>query len=231
MTAAATTTTELQRLLTWLSPAYPVGAFSYSHGLEWAVECGAVTNRAGLLAYLQSVLSAGAGRIDAGLFCAAWRAADAGDDAALDAVAELAFAWRGTAELALESTAQGNAFGKVTAVAWPDARLDSLVARHPQGLAHAVAFGAAAAWHRLPLRMALFGFLSAFAANIISAGVRLVPLGQTDGQIATAQILPALEAATDSGMASDLDTLAGAAPMLDLFSMRHETQYTRLFRS
>jgi urease accessory protein len=228
-----TTTTEanLQRLLTWLSPSYPVGAFSYSHALEWAVESGAVTDRATLVGYVSAVLEAGAGRIGAALLATAWRAAEAGDDSALDDVAGLALAWRGTQELALETTAQGNAFAKVTAAAWPDARLDALIRRHPEGIAHPVAFGAAAAWHGLPLRPALFGFLSAFAANIVSAGVRLVPLGQTDGQIATAALLPALDAATSAGLIADPDSIGAAAPLLDLFSMRHETQYTRLFRS
>jgi urease accessory protein len=83
----------------------------------------------------------------------------------------------------------------------------------------------------LPLRPSLSGWLAAFAANLVSAGVRLVPLGQTDGQVATASLHPAVEAAADAALAADLDALGTAAPTLDLFSMRHETQYTRLFRS
>ncbi|WP_419900528.1 urease accessory protein UreF [Roseomonas sp. USHLN139] len=231
MGMATTTEGDLQRLLTWLSPAYPVGAYTYSHGLEMAVEAGAVRNRADLLAYIETVLEAGAGRIDAALLAAAFRTAAADDAAALDEVASLATAWRGTAETALETMAQGSAFLKVTNAAWPEPRLAALAARHAGVLAHPVAFGAAAAWQGLALPMALFGFLSAFAANLVSAGVRLVPLGQTDGQITTAALLPALQAATAAGMAADLDRIGTAAPMLDLFSMRHETQYTRLFRS
>ena len=221
----------LQRLLSWLSPAYPVGAYTYSHGLERAVEDGAVRNRESLAAYLSSVLEAGAGRVDGALLAAAWRAAEANDDTALDSVADLAAAWRGTVETALETMAQGSAFLRVTTAAWPDARLADFARRHGNAIAHPVAFGAAAAWQGVPLRVALFGFLSAFVANIVSAGVRLVPLGQTDGQIATATLLPALEAATEAALTADLDRLGTAAPMLDLFSLRHETQYTRLFRS
>ncbi|MDJ0388642.1 urease accessory UreF family protein [Roseomonas sp. E05] len=230
-TATITTEAALQRLLTWLSPAYPVGAYTYSHGLEMAVEDGAVRNRTTLIAYVSAVLEAGAGRIDAALLTAAFRTAAAEDEAALDTVAELAAAWRGTGETALEAMAQGSAFLKVTNAAWPDARLAAFTQRHSGNVAHPVAFGAAAAWHGVPLRPALFGFLSAFAANLVSAGVRLVPLGQTDGQIATAALFPVLEAATEAGLTADLDTLGTAAPALDLFSMRHETQYTRLFRS
>jgi urease accessory protein len=221
----------LQRLLSWLSPAYPVGAYTYSHGLERAVEDGAVRDRATLAAYIGAVLEAGAGRIDGALLVAAHRAAEAGNGAALDEVADLAAAWRGTAETALETMAQGSAFLRVTNAAWPDARLAAFAARHGHAVAHPVALGAAAAWHGVPLRATLFGFLSAFSANIVSAGVRLVPLGQTDGQHATAALLPAIEAATEAALTADLDTIGTAAPVLDLFSLRHETQYTRLFRS
>lgn len=221
----------LYRLLAWLSPAYPIGAFSYSHGLETAVEDGLVCDRAELVDYIATVLRAGAGRVDGALLAAAWRAAEAGEDAALDAIADLAAAWRGTAETALETMQQGTAFVGVTQSAWPEPRFAALAARHPRRLAHPVAFGAAAAWHGLALRPALAGWLGAFAANLVSAGVRLVPLGQTDGQIATATLHRVVEAAADAAMAAELDAIGSAAPVLDLLSMRHETQYTRLFRS
>ncbi|MDN3564578.1 urease accessory protein UreF [Paeniroseomonas aquatica] len=221
----------LYRLLAWLSPAYPVGAYTYSHGLETAVEDASITTRAVLVDYVETVLLAGAGRIDGALLAAAWRAAEAGDDAALDAAALLAAAWRGTAETALESMAQGTAFTSVTQSAWPEPRFAAFAARHPRRLAHPVAFGAAAGFQGIPLRPALAGWLAAFAANLVSAGVRLVPLGQTDGQIATAALHPVVEAAADAALAADLDRIGTAAPMLDLLSMRHETQYTRLFRS
>ena len=78
---------------------------------------------------------------------------------------------------------------------------------------------------------ALAGWLGAFSANLVSAGVRLVPLGQTDGQMATAALIPVVEEAAEAALAADLDRLGTAAPVLDLLSMRHETQYTRLFRS
>lgn len=236
-TTTITTTTDLPsevalyRLLAWLSPAYPVGAYTYSHGLEAAVEEGSVRTRADLIAYIATALRDGAGRVDGALLAAAHRAASAGDEAALDEAAVLAMAWRGTAETALEATAQGNAFASVTLSAWPDPRYAAFVARHPRKLAHSVAFGAAAGFGGVALRPALFGFLAAFAANLVSAGVRLVPLGQTDGQMATAALLPTVEAATEAGLAADLETLGTAAPMLDILSIRHETQYTRLFRS
>jgi urease accessory protein len=234
MAVATTTTTDaaLARLMAWLSPAYPVGAFSYSHGLETAVEEGAVVRRDDLVAYVETALLRGAGAVDAGLLVLAWRAASSGDAAVLDEVAELGAAWRGTAELALEAMQPGAAFASVTIAAWPEPRFAAFAARHPGRMTHAAAFGAAAAWHAVPLRAACFGWLNAFAANIVSAGVRLVPLGQTDGQIATAALLPAITGATEAALAvEDADCLGSAALAIDLFSMRHETQYTRLFRS
>jgi urease accessory protein len=166
------------------------------------------------------------------LLALAWRAAAAADDAALDGVTDLAAAWRGTAELTLEAMQPGAAFALVTAAAWPEPRFAAYAARHPGRLTHAVAFVAAAAFHGLPLREACFGWLAAFAANIVSAGVRLVPLGQTDGQLATAALLPVIEAATAAALAvREAEEVGSTAPALDLFSMRHETQYTRLFRS
>ena len=119
----------------------------------------------------------------------------------------------------------------MTLAAWHTARFAAFAARHPRQLAHAVAFGAAAAEQGIAARDAAFGFLSAFAANLVSAGVRLVPLGQTDGQLSIAALQPAVAAATDAALIADLARLGTAAPMLDVFSLRHETQYTRLFRS
>ena len=221
----------LYRLLTWLSPAYPVGGFSYSHGLETAVEEGLVRNRAGLAAYIGTVLQHGAGRVDGTLLVAAHRAAAQADNAALDEVARLAAAWRGTAETALESMQQGTSFVLVTQAAWPDARFAAFAARHGGKLAHPVAFGAAAGFAGVPLAGATLAWLAAFAANLVSAGVRLVPLGQTDGQLATAALQPIVAAAAQAALIAELDDLGTASPILDLLSMRHETQYTRLFRS
>jgi urease accessory protein len=223
---------QLARLLAWLSPAYPVGGFSYSHGIETAVEEGAVTVRDDLVAYVETALLQGAGAIDAGVLALIWRAARAEDAAAMDALTELGAAWRGTAELALEAAQPGAAFAAVTDRAWPEPRFAAFAARHAGRLTHATAFGAAAAWHDLALQAACFGWLSGFAANLVSAGVRLIPLGQSDGQIAIAALLPAVRRATEAALAlRDPDELGSAALTIDLFSMRHETQHTRLFRS
>lgn len=220
----------LHRLLAWTSPSYPTGAFSYSHGLEQAVEDGAVRDLATLAEYVDTVLRHGGGWIDAVLFAQAWRAAD--DAEALDVVAELGAAFRGTAETALESRQQGAAFLAVTRRAWPHAALEAFAERNAgRPLAHAVVMALACAAHGIALAPALQAYLHAFAANLVSAGVRLVPLGQTDGQIATARLAAVVAEVAAAAPRCDIEDLGSAAPWLDLCSIRHETQYTRLFRS
>jgi urease accessory protein len=221
----------LYRLLAWLSPAYPIGSFSYSHGIETAVEEGLVFDRLSLVAWLQTVLRAGTGRVDGALFAAAFRAARASDWPAFDAVAERAAAWRGTSEMALESRQQGGSFLSITRTAWAHADLDAAHERLGGEIALPVAVALAAAAHGIALEAALEGYLHAFAANLISAAVRSVPLGQSDGQIALASLEPAVREAVEAALTDDLDDVGTATPLLDWCSMRHETQYTRLFRS
>jgi urease accessory protein len=220
----------LYRLLTWLSPAYPLGAYAYSHGLEQAVEARLVRDADGVKRYVATMLRAGAGRSDAGLFAAAHRAAADDDMAEIAWLAELAAAWRATAETALEASAQGAAFLSVTRASWPHPILDAVVSlRCPPSLPIVVAVAAAA--HRVPLAPALLAYLHAIAANLVSAGVRLVPLGQTDGQRILAGLEPDVAAAQEAALATPLDAIGTSAAMIELCSMRHETQYTRLFRS
>lgn len=227
-------TQALYRLMTWLSPSFPVGAFTYSHGLEWAVETGRVADRSSLIAWVEGTLRLGAGRTDADLFREVWQAVTDADPARFDRAAEMADALRGTAELALESVNQGRAFVRTLRDTWPHPDLDRWLARleaERRPPAYAVAVALACALHGVPLADALTAFLHAFSANLISAAVRLVPLGQTDGQAAQAALAPVVEAAAEAAFFRDWDDLGAAAPMVDLCSMLHETQYTRLFRS
>jgi urease accessory protein len=227
----------LYRLLAWLSPAYPIGAFSYSHGVETAVEEGFIKDRASLIAWMETVLQAGTGRVDSALFAAAWRAAEAQDWPAFDAIAERAAAWRGTSEMALESRQQGGSFLSITRNAWRHADLDDaherLIGKGGGGeIALPVAVALAAAAHGIALEMALSGYLHAFTANLISAALRTVPLGQSDGQLALAALEVYVIRTVRAALAvADLDEVGTATPLLDWCSLRHETQYTRLFRS
>jgi urease accessory protein len=228
----ATDGATLYRLLAWLSPAYPIGAFSYSHGLEAAIEAGLVTDRATLIDWIGGILEYGTGRVDGALFAAAWRAADGNDEAALDEVTELAAAWRGTAEMALEARQQGASFLSITRTAWPEKRLEAFAARCGGQCSLPVAVAVAAAWHGIALEPALTGYMHAFAANLCSAAVRAIPLGQSDGQIALASLARAVNSGVAAAIAVEsLDDVGTASPLLDWCSMRHEIQYTRLFRS
>jgi urease accessory protein len=227
------------KLFAWCSPAYPTGAFSYSHGLEWAVECGTVTTLDGLLDFVNAVLTRGGGWVDAVLFAHAWRAAHEpaavwqhSGRARLREIAELGAAFRATAETALESRQQGGAFLDVTLKAWPHPRLSEFAADqrgHP--IAQSVVVAVACAAHGIGLSAAIQAFIQVIAANLVSAGARLIPLGQTDAQIAIARLAPTVAATAARALNVDLEDLGTSTPTLELYSIRHETQYTRLFRS
>ncbi len=222
----------LYRLMSWLSPAYPVGAFSYSHGIERAVETGAIADRAGTEAWIAGVLTAGGGLLDAVFLTRAHAAAVAGDGDALGAANELAVAFAPSAERRLETTAQGNAFLKTSLAAWPVDSLPPLAAALGDGpAAYPVAVGLVAACHGVPVDAARAAYLHAFAANLVSAAVRLVPLGQTDGQRITAALAGTVRAVAERAAAMPPEAVGGAALAADVASMQHETQYTRLFRS
>jgi urease accessory protein len=215
--------------MAWLSPSFPVGAFSYSHGLEWAIADGTVNDAASLQAWLADIVRHGAGRNDAILLAHAYRAAAGRDDAALAAVAELAVAFLASKERHLEATAQGRAFLRAVAAAWPNDRLTALAADPP--VAYPVAVAIAAAAHDIPLAAALPAALSAFVASLVSAGVRAIPIGQTDGQRIIAALASVVAEVAPVAESASLDDLGGAALRADIASMKHETQYTRLFRS
>ena len=224
----------LLRLQTWLSPAFPTGSYGYSHGLEWAVEAGHIPDRKSLVDWLEADLCYGSGRNEAIFFSEAWRCAVDDDSAKLVAIAELAAAFRGTSEFALESSQQGAACLATLRRVWPDRVLDwlseMLGQRHVQP-ALAVVLGVRSARQGIPASLALPAFLQSYIANLVIAGVRLIPLGQTEGQRAIAELEEAVLAASAKAEKATVDDLGSTALMVDLASVAHETQYTRLFRS
>jgi urease accessory protein len=221
----------LYRLMAWLSPAYPVGAFSYSSGIEWAVEAGDITDAKTLQRWLTAVIANGGGFCDATLFVHAYRASANGDEQTLNEVAALAAAFSPSKERFLETTAQGRAFMDATRAAWTCLMLERLANTIDGPLAYPVAVAIAAAGHAIPLEDALTAFLHAVAANLVSAGVRLVPLGQTDGQRMLASLEPVIASTANRALVAALDEIGSATFRADIASMRHERQYTRLFRS
>lgn len=230
-TTGSTGEATLYRLMTWLTPSFPVGAFSYSHGLEWAVEVGDIGDLGSLTGWLRDLLEWGSGRNDAILLAEAWRAASAGEWDRLDAANALALALSPSREWHLETAMQGRSFAAAIGDSWPCAAVVALRQRAGTDMAYPVAVGAAAAGHGIPLDAVVAAYLHGFVANLVSAGVRLVPLGQTDGQRALVALETAVAAAARQALLSDLDDLGGAMFRADIGSMKHETQYTRLFRS
>jgi urease accessory protein len=224
----------LLRQQSWLSPAFPTGSYSYSHGIEWAVEAGHIHDRESLVDWLETDLRYGSGRNEAIFFLEAWRCATEDDCEKLLEIAELAAAFRGTSEFALESSQQATACLATLRRVWPDrvvVRLSELLSQRSVPPALAVVLGASAAGQRVPYGLALPAFLQSYVANLVTAAVRLIPLGQTDGQLAVAELEQAVLAASVQAEEAKIDDLGSAAFMVDLASASHETQYTRLFRS
>ncbi|MGN6463282.1 MAG: urease accessory protein UreF [Pseudolabrys sp.] len=221
----------LYRLATWLSPAFPVGAFAYSSGIEWAVESGDICDAATLGDWLRVLLSDGAGSSDAIFFALAYRAVVDDDDAALKPIAELAAAFAPTRERHLETTTQGQAFMAAVRAAWPCAVLDRFASIWSGPIAYPVVVAVTCAGHGVPLSPALHAFLAALTANWVSAGVRIIPLGQTDSQRVIHGLEPDVQAVARRALQATVDDLGGCAFRADLGSIHHETQYTRLFRS
>lgn len=221
----------LYRLMTWLSPSFPVGSFAFSSGIEWAVEAGDIHDAATLQGWIAAMLSDGAGLCDAIFLVHAHRTAAARDFAALASVAELAAAYVTSRERHLETTAQGKAFVDATKAAWNAPGLDEALANISGPIAYPVAAGLVSALHGLPVTPSLHAFLHAVISNWISAGVRLIPLGQTDGQHTLAALEGDANRCAERALVATLDDLGGATFRADIASMRHETQYTRLFRS
>jgi urease accessory protein len=221
----------LYRLMTWLSPSFPVGAFSYSSGIEWAVEAGDITDAASLRGWLAAMLADGSGFCDGVFLAQTHRAAASNDHASLREIAELAAAFVPSRERQLETSTQGRAFIDIARAAWAHDGMDQLIAACGGAIVYPVAVGLVSAAHKIPLAPAMHAFLHALVSNWISAGSRLVPLGQTDSQRILAALEPVVVSTAGRALEASLDDLGSATFRADLASLRHETQYTRLFRS
>ncbi|ESY68188.1 MULTISPECIES: urease accessory protein UreF [Mesorhizobium] len=214
----------LLRLMAWLSPAFPVGGFAYSHGLERAVHDGLVADAASLAGWLETLVEMGSGWNDAVLFAEAWRRArNAGD---LVEVAALAEALAGSRERHTETMLQGTTFIKA-ASAWRNPVLERL----PAECAYCIAVGTIAGGNGIALRDALSAFLQAFFSNLVQAAIRLGVVGQTEATVLLAGFEPLALATSARAASSSLDDLGGCAFVSDVMAMKHETQYSRLFRS
>ncbi len=224
------TTTNPLPLFAWLSPTFPVGAYAYSHGLEWAVEDGDISNEETLLDWLRDTLIHGAGRNDAIFLAETHRALTSGDFAKISEINELSLAFAPSQELRLETAQQGRSFLDAVLAAWPHDRLTG-AAEGIDEIAYPVAVGLAASTHGIGLQATLPAYLLAFAQNLISAAIRSAPIGQTTGMRVLSALTPLVTELAKSAETLSLDYVGSAVFRADLGSFRHETQYTRLFRS
>ncbi|MBB3611383.1 urease accessory protein UreF [Rhizobium sp. BK602] len=214
----------LLRLMAWLSPAFPVGSFAYSGGLERAVHDGLVKDATGLGDWIVALIRHGSAWNDAVLLA---EAHGVGEDAArLAKVAELAEALAGSKERHQETMLLGEAFLSA-AGAWSHAVFSILAAK----TAYPVAVGAVARAHGISLEEALAAFLHALASQMVSAGIRLGVSGQKDGVAILAALEDVIADAAKRAAQSSLDDLGSATVQADIASLRHETLGTRLFRS
>ena len=218
-TAMLIETAALLTLAQWLSPAYPVGAFSYSHGLETAITDGSVADAESLCLWVSEVLQHGSGRSDAILLAASYGCDDPDAVAEIDALCR---AFAPARERLIETDLQGAAFARTTAAIWGD---------EIPALCYPVAVGCAARLQGLPLELTSAMFLQAFASNLISAAMRLIPLGQTEGQRVIRRLCPICRDIAGATQPGDLADLSGTAFLAEIAAMRHETQHVRIFRT
>ncbi len=208
----------LLTLMQWLSPGFPVGAFAYSHGLETAIEQGQIATIDDLNLWLRDLIVHGGGQADIVLLSASYHA----EAEALADIDTTAQAFAASQERLLETTQQGAAFGRT---------VDAISGTKLGKLTYPVAVGYAAKTLGIPLDDTARVYLHAFAANLISAAVRLVPLGQTEGQRLLSQLADTIEDTARRAVEDDITTLSSHCFAADIAAMQHETQYSKVFRT
>ena len=223
--------TELQgrlRLMQLVSPALPVGAFTYSQGLEWAVAEGWVTDTDTLKSWLKGLMTDGVGQLDLPVLIRLYRAAVEGDELMLRSWAQRLYASRETRELRTEETNRARALIRLLIDLGVGRVADW---RHSVVHCQAAPFAVAAAHWDISLEDCLIGYAWGWLENQVAAAIKLIPLGQTAGQ----QVLFDLGACVPNLLSKALDLpdeeIGAAAPALAIASSCHEDQYTRLFRS
>lgn len=205
-------------LMQWLSPGFPVGAFAYSHGLEHAIDAGQIADFDDLGLWLHDLIEHGGGHADVILLAKAYHT----NANCLTEMDQIARSFSASSERLLETTQQGDAFARTVDAIW-NTQLGQLT--------YPVAVGAAAKLQGLPLEMTAQSYLQAFAANLVSAAVRLVPLGQTEGQRLLSTLAPVIQDTAVQAIQTDIADLSSHCFAADIASMQHETQYSKVFRT
>ncbi len=217
-TATPMTTDAILTLTQWMSPGFPVGAFAYSHGLETAIAHGEIKDISSLEDWLRDLIACGSGQADVVILSAAYHATET-QIAGIDTTAR---AFAATGGRLLETDQQGGAFART---------VDDVWGTDLGALTYPVAVGRAASAKGFALDLATHLYLQAFAANLISAAVRLVPLGQTEGQALLASLTPLIHETVEQATQTPLSRLSASCLAADIASMQHETLYSKVFRT
>jgi urease accessory protein len=228
MSALPIAGTALPQLLRLASPMLPVGAYAYSQGMEWAVEEGAIADEGSALAWIADLLRLNVGTLEAPVWRRLYRAWQERDVGAASGWNERFIAIRETAEFRAETLQMG---GALKAVLDATREIDTGLLDQIEAPAFPTAFSFAAHGLGVPLREGLTGYLWAWGENQVSAAMKLVPLGQSSGQRILVKLIALLPEITDNALGMQEDSLSNFSPALAIASSRHETQYTRLFRS
>jgi urease accessory protein len=226
----------LLRLLHLASPSLPVGAYSYSQGLESAIDAGIVSHEAGAFTWISDILRYSVARLEAPVFCRLYAAWAVGDMKAVHHWSEFFLASRDTAEFRAETVQMGYSLAKLLAELLPDHALAPALAAASasatrQDLPYPTAMAAAGVMLDIPLEAALHAYLFSWAENQVIAALKGVPLGQMAGQRMLLKLEDAVVEAARTALAIEDDDISNWTPGLSLLSMQHETQYSRIFRS
>ena len=219
----------LLHLLQLASPTLPVGAYSYSEGLETLVEVGTISDRDSLKHWLTAELKYGAIRIETAIVLRSYQSVIKGDRQALYDWNAWLSAARETEELRNSSQQMGRSLSQLMSKIQP--QIAPLIDAVGEPCNYAIAFGIAAAFWQIQLQAALLGYLQSWLTNLIGAGIKLIPLGQTTGQQLLLEFQPLLIETVNTVLGLEDDELCCCSLGLSLASMTHETQYSRLFRS
>ena len=224
--------THLTTLMAWFSTGFPVGGFAYSHGLEAAMDNEIVDGKNSLMEWLRGALLFGSPNNDAIILKEVYEATIRNDYVSLKELSSLALTLNVASELTDESIVQGNAFWRVIRSSWPHNDFSCLQEYLPKNkIVYPVAVAIAAAKYEVPVLGSLLAYLQAFVMNGVSAGIRLGLIGQTDGQVIIEKLQNSVFNSANQSIVSSIDQLGTATLMIDLMSIKHETQTTRLFRS
>ncbi|MGH1576446.1 urease accessory protein UreF [Planktotalea sp.] len=216
---AMPTDSEILTLAQWFSPGFPIGSFAYSHGLEWAIECGDVSDATSARAWILTALEHGSGRNDCIFLSAAFNAEKPENILEIDATCR---AFAASRERMKESDLQGAAFCKVVSAIWKS---------EIEGLCYPIAVGRGARLQGLPLELTAQMYLHSMLSNLVAVAMRIVPLGQTEGQSIIHDLTPKMALIAKSACTASLDDVASSAFLSDIAAMKHETQYSRIFRT